>query len=57
MLNIEAKTRLEPQEVAKRLKDYFASKGEGLKLDQEDETCLSFHGPHWIRRDQYQPHG
>jgi hypothetical protein len=45
MLNMEVKTKLEPQEVAKRLKGYFGSKGEGLKLDQEDETCLSFCGP------------
>jgi hypothetical protein len=45
MLNIEAKTRLDPHEATARVKAFFGPGGEGLKIDQEAEGCLSFCGP------------
>jgi hypothetical protein len=45
MLNMEAKTRLEPEEVITRVKDYFGPNGEGLDIESEEDGCLSFCSP------------
>ena len=42
MLNIEAETKLKPEEAKARLEAFFGPGGEGLKLEPGDEDCLSF---------------
>jgi hypothetical protein len=44
MLNMEAKTRLSPEEVVRRLKKFFGKEGLGLKVTEETPQCLSFVG-------------
>jgi len=44
MLNLELKTRLSREEVAKKLKKFFAGKELGLDLKEETAQCLTFEG-------------
>jgi hypothetical protein len=44
MINLEAKTRLTPEEVANRLKKMFGKGGPGLELTEEAAQCLTFEG-------------
>jgi hypothetical protein len=44
MINIEGKTKLSPEEVAKRLKKFFGKGGEGLEISEENPQCLTFSG-------------
>lgn len=44
MINLEGKTKLSPEEVIKRLKRFFGKGGQGLDLNEENPSCLSFSG-------------
>jgi hypothetical protein len=44
MLNLEVKTKLDPGEVASRLKQFFGTGGLGLALREEAPQCLTFEG-------------
>ncbi len=44
MINLEAKTKLTPEEVVKRLKKVFGKGGLGLALTEEAPQCLTFEG-------------
>jgi len=44
MINLEAKTKLTPEEVVKRLKKFFGKGGLGLELAEEAPQCLTFEG-------------
>jgi len=44
MLKMEKRTKKYPQEVARRLKDFFGKGGLGLDLKEETPTCLTFEG-------------
>ncbi len=44
MINLEAKTRLTPEQVASSLKKFFGEGGLGLKLTEESPQCLTFEG-------------
>jgi hypothetical protein len=44
MLNIEAKTKMKPEEVIKRAVDYFGPKGLKLKVKQQSPDCAYFEG-------------
>ena len=44
MINLEAKTKLTPEEVVKRLKKFFGKEGLGLKLTEDAPQCLTFEG-------------
>ena len=44
MINLEGRAKQPPEEVIKRLKEYFGKGGQGLELTEEDPSCLSFSG-------------
>jgi len=44
MINLEAKTRLTPEQVASSLKKFFGKGGLGLELTEESPQCLTFEG-------------
>ncbi len=44
MLNMEAKTKLSPEEVIKKLKEFFGKGGAGMNLTEEGPQCLNFEG-------------
>ena len=44
MINLEAKTRLTPEQVASSLKKFFGEGGLGLELTEESPQCLTFEG-------------
>jgi len=44
MINLEAKTRLTPEQVASSLKKFFGKGGLGLELTEEAPQCLTFEG-------------
>ena len=44
MINLEAKTGLSQEEVAKQLKKFFGKGGLGLNLTEETPQCLTFEG-------------
>jgi len=44
MINLEARTRLTPEEVASRLKKFFGKGGLGLEVTEEAPQCLTFEG-------------
>jgi predicted glycoside hydrolase/deacetylase ChbG (UPF0249 family) len=44
MVNMEAKTGLSPEEVAKKLKKFFGKGGLGLNLTEDTPLCLTFEG-------------
>ncbi len=44
MLNLEVKTKLSLEEVAKRVKQFFGKGGLGLEVSEENPQCLSFDG-------------
>jgi len=44
MVNLEAKTKLSPEEVAGKLKKCFGTGGWGLDLTEETAQCLTFEG-------------
>jgi hypothetical protein len=44
MINLEAKTKLTPEEVVNRLKKFFGKGGLGLELTEDGPQCLSFEG-------------
>jgi hypothetical protein len=44
MLNLEVKTKLSQEEVTERIKRFFGKEGQGLRLSEETECCLSFEG-------------
>ncbi len=41
---MEAKTKLSPEEVIKKLKEFFGKAGAGMKLTEEGPQCLNFEG-------------
>jgi hypothetical protein len=44
MINLEAKTKLNPEEVVNRLKKFFGKGGLGLELTEDAPLCLTFQG-------------
>ena len=44
MINLEGRTKLPPEEVVKRIKNFFGKGGQGLDLTEESPQCLSFSG-------------
>jgi len=44
MLNLECKSKLSQEDVAKELKTFFGEGGLGLRLSEESEQCLFFEG-------------
>ena len=44
MINLEAKTKLTPEEVVIRLKKFFGKGGLGLELTEDAPQCLTFKG-------------
>ncbi len=44
MINLEAKTKLTPEEVVNRLKKFFGKGELGLNLTEEAPQCLTFEG-------------
>ena len=44
MLNLEVKTKLPPDQVVEKLKNYFGEGGLGLKLGDDTSQCLNFEG-------------
>ena len=44
MRNLEATTKLNPEKVVERLKDFFGPGGLGLDLTDEAADCLTFSG-------------
>ena len=44
MINLEAKTKLTPEEVVNRLKKFFGKGGLGLELTEDAPQCLTFQG-------------
>jgi hypothetical protein len=44
MVNLEAKTKLSPEEVASKLKKFFGKGGWGLDLTEETAQCITFEG-------------
>jgi hypothetical protein len=44
MINLEVRTRLTPEEIARSLKKFFGEKGLGLKLTEEGPQCFTFEG-------------
>jgi hypothetical protein len=44
MINLEAKTKLTPEEVVIRLKKFFGKEGLGLELTEDAPQCLTFEG-------------
>jgi hypothetical protein len=44
MINIEATTKLSPDEVIQSLKKYFGSGGQGLEITDEQRSCVAFAG-------------
>jgi hypothetical protein len=44
MLNLEVKTKLAPEEVGKRLRQFFEKGGLGLEISEESPYCLNFTG-------------
>ncbi len=44
MLNLEVKTKLSIDDVAKRAKRFFGKGGLGLEVSEENQQCLSFDG-------------
>ena len=44
MINLEAKTKLTPEEVVIRLKKFFGKGGLGLELTEDAPQCLTFEG-------------
>ncbi|NWF56590.1 MAG: hypothetical protein HXY45_17520 [Syntrophaceae bacterium] len=44
MINLEGKTKLNPEETLKRLKKYFGKGGQGLEVAEEGVSCISFSG-------------
>jgi len=44
MINLEAKTKLTPEEVVNRLKKFFGKGGLGLELTEDAPQCLTFEG-------------
>ena len=44
MLNLEVKTKKEPDKVLKKMKAYFGEGGLGLELKSDTPQCLNFEG-------------
>lgn len=44
MINLEAKTKLTPEQVVNRLKKFFGKGGLGLELTEDAPQCLTFEG-------------
>ena len=44
MINLEAKTKLNPGEVVIRLKKFFGKEGLGLEMTEDAPLCLTFQG-------------
>jgi hypothetical protein len=44
MINLEGVTRLSPEEVTQRLKNFFGKGGQGLELTEDHPPCLTFSG-------------
>ncbi len=44
MLSLEVKTKLSQEEAAAQVKRFFGAGGQGLRLCEETESCLSFEG-------------
>jgi hypothetical protein len=44
VVNIEWKSRLKPEELMARLKQYFAEGGQGLEVAEEGPSCINFSG-------------
>ena len=44
MLNLEIKTKLTPENVVQKLKEYFGEGGLGLQLTSDTDQCLTFEG-------------
>ena len=44
MLNISRETRLSPEEIKEKTKNYFGQKGLKLELTEEKSDCLTFSG-------------
>jgi len=44
MLNLEVKTKLSPEEVGRRLKNFFGPGGLGLEVKEETPLCFTFSG-------------
>ena len=44
MINLEARTKLTPEQVASSLKKFFGKGGLGLELTEDTPQCLTFEG-------------
>ncbi len=44
MINIDANSRLKPEELMARLKGYFGKGGQGLEVTEENPSCITFSG-------------
>jgi hypothetical protein len=44
MLNLEVRTKLKPEEVIEKLKNFFGKGGLGLDITDETPQCLTFEG-------------
>ena len=44
MINLEARTKLTPEQLASSLKKFFGKGGLGLELTEEAPLCLTFEG-------------
>jgi hypothetical protein len=44
MINLEARTKLTPEQVASSLKKFFGKGGLGLELTEDAPQCLTFEG-------------
>lgn len=44
MINLELKTKLNPEEVVKRAIEFFGPEGYGLEIKEQSENCVYFEG-------------
>ncbi len=44
MINLEVKSKLNPEEVVKRAVNFFGPKGYGLEVKEQSESCAYFEG-------------
>ncbi len=44
MINLEVKSKLNPEEVVKRAVNFFGPKGYGLEIKEQSESCAYFEG-------------
>ena len=44
MLKMEVNSKLSPEKIVDKLKGFFGESGLGLRLEDESDQCLSFHG-------------